>query len=78
MNTPQAEKLREYIDAQIEYMFAKREEDSDGYRCSAPGEQELADRAWAAFLSSLENQQGITALSTGPGPWFVGDPKKEK
>lgn len=51
MNTLQAEKLREYIDVQIEYMLIKQEQHG-----SAPREEEIADQAWAAFLSALEER----------------------
>jgi len=50
MNIKTLQALKDYIDARIEEEFASREEDSDGYRCSAIKERKTRESAWQKLI----------------------------
>lgn len=53
MNEETINLLREWVKAEIEYAIASNEEDSSGYRVSALGERNVADRLFGELKTKL-------------------------
>ena len=57
MNEETANKFKEYIDKQFDYLHASTEVEEDGHTGSCLAERIDAERAWKKFLDSIEKEK---------------------